>query len=310
MTLDRILITGDPMSALTSLADLDLRHRALEIGFGNGEFIEHMALQMPQGLFVGIEISMNCVMKAVKRVKRSNLSNVRLIMGDARFLLRDRLPLEWFDKVYMNFPCPWPKKRHARRRVTASGFSDMLAGVLRTGGTFELLTDDVDYAREAEITIPLNPALDLERFEVDPERKVQTKYERRWRGEGKEIFLLSFIKSNRSQNPRMGKEVPDLHRAFQMPCPDVSAVSALKGRKGGERDSRWVFREAFASSSGVILVEVLTSDEGFEQSFFFRIVPRGGGCMVKVDPASRPFSTPAVSGSFHDVSSFLEDLDR
>jgi tRNA (guanine-N7-)-methyltransferase len=309
MTLDRIIITGDPLPVLTSLGDKGFQGRALEIGFGNGEFIEHMALQRPQSLFVGIEISMNCVMKAVKRVKRSNLSNVRIIMGDARFLLKERLPLEWFDKVYMNFPCPWPKKRHARRRVTASGFSDMLAGVLATGGVFELVTDDGDYAREAALSIPRNPALCLERFEADPERKVQTKYERKWLGEGKNIFLLSFLKNKGLPNPGMKKGVLELHKAFQGPCPHISVVAALKGHKGGERDARWVFRDAYASSSGVILVEALSSDEGFEQSFFFRIVPREGGCMLKVDAASRPFTTPAVSGAFQDLGSLLENRE-
>ncbi len=303
--LGEILARRDPASMIQKICSQKAPFNAVEIGFGNGEFLQHAALERPDGFFFCIEVSINCVMKALKRTRRSSLSNVRLLLGDARFLLNECFPEDWLDAVYMNFPCPWPKSRHAKRRVTSRGFGDALAGVLKIGGAFELVTDDERYAEDAAITIPSHPAIEMEAFEADPLRKVRTKYERKWLEAGRRIYLLRFRKERSFRRKTLGGGVEELHKALERPCPELRELSALTGREGGQREARWVFRDCYINPAGVVLLETLTSDEGFEQSFFFRIVPRGLGCMVKVDPSTRPFTTPSVSGAFQEVVSFL-----
>ena len=119
-------------------------------------------LQEPSrmGYSSGSRVSLQCVMKAVRRIQRSCCPNARVLLGDARFILGYCFPPEWLHAVYMNFPCPWPKTRHAKRRVTYSGFSDVLAGSLATGGIFELVTDDGIYADDVSRII-LVPTLHL-----------------------------------------------------------------------------------------------------------------------------------------------------
>lgn len=302
---NRIFPGKNPEEEIAMLAAEGPLFRAVEIGFGNGEFLEHAARVRPEGLFFGIEVSLQCVMKAVRRIQRSCCPNVRILFGDARFILGCCFPPEWLDAVYMNFPCPWPKTRHAKRRVTHSGFTDVLAGSLVTGGVFELVTDDGTYADEVSRVISVHSALDLEERSLNPERDISTKYERKWLEQGKDIHLLRFRKKIPFFSVKPEKEESKLHSALEVKCPSLSKINTLSDREGGEPSNRWVFKESFESVSRVILLETITSDDGFRQSFFIRIIPRAEGCLVKIDAPSRPFRTPAVLAAFGFLVDFI-----
>ena len=110
----------------------------VEIGFGNGEFLEFLGRSNPDKLVVGVEVSQWCAAKGARRVLAAGLANVRIMHGDARFLLRRCFAPESVEKVYMNFPCPWPKARHAQRRVTVPAFAGLINYLLVPGGSFEL----------------------------------------------------------------------------------------------------------------------------------------------------------------------------
>ncbi|MDO9508794.1 MAG: tRNA (guanosine(46)-N7)-methyltransferase TrmB [Thermovirgaceae bacterium] len=302
---NRIFLNENPEAKIALTAGSDPPFRAVEIGFGNGEFLEHVAMARPEGVFFGIEVSLHCAMKAVKRIQRSGCENVRILFGDARFLLGECFPPEWLHAVYMNFPCPWPKSRHAKRRVTYSGFADVLAGSLVNGGVFELLTDDRIYAEEVARVIPAHPALEIEEICLDPKRDIQTKYERKWREQGKDIFLLRFRKKIPYFSGRSKKGEQELHSVLERACPTFDGLQSLAEMEGGEHSCRWVFKDSYVSTSGVMLLETITSDDGFRQSFFIRIVPREEGCLVKIDALSRPFRTPSVVMAFERLVDHL-----
>ena len=113
----------------------------VEIGFGNGEYLRHFAASRPDSLAVGIEVSQWCISKAARRVLASGLKNVRILCGDARHLLKYAFEPSSIGEIFMNFPCPWPKRRHAERRVARGEFASLLASRLSPGGTFTLATD-------------------------------------------------------------------------------------------------------------------------------------------------------------------------
>ncbi len=303
--LNRIFLNENPEGVIGLLATEGSSFRAVEVGFGNGEFLEHAARARPEGVFFGIEVSLQCVMKAVRRIQRSSCPNARVLLGDARFILGYCFPPEWLHAVYMNFPCPWPKTRHAKRRVTYSGFSDVLAGSLAMGGIFELVTDDGIYADEVSRIISSHPALELEKRILDPERDISTKYERKWRELDKDIHLLRFRKKAPFFPGLPEKEELKLHSILENSCPPLSKISSLADLEGGETSNRWIFKDSFRSSSGVMLLETITSDDGFRQSFFIKIVPRKEGCLVKIDAPSRPFRTPAVVLAFEYLVDFI-----
>ncbi len=290
--------------------------RLIEIGFGNGDFLAHLAQQRPDALVYGIEMSRTCVEKALSRVCQRGLPNVRLLCGDARFLLRECFADDSVERVYMSFPCPWPKERHARRRVTSEGFSGSLAAVLRAGGVFEMATDEGWYADEAASILGSHPALRLADRRLNFRRGITTKYERKWLGMGKDIHLLLFEKTAPWNAPRMVEgSVDDMHVRIAPAVPvslglldeKVSGrAGAAVGRHG--EDSHWAFRGGFAAADGTLLEETVCSDSGFEQKFYVKVVARPECTLVKLDGVFLPYLTPSVRFALEDAASRIRGL--
>ncbi len=106
----------------------------VEIGFGNGEFLAEEAANHPEFDYVGFELSLTCIEKAGRKFHAAGLGNVRVVRLDGRFGLRELFADESVREVIVNFPCPWPKARHAERRLVNEGFARTLAAVLEPGG--------------------------------------------------------------------------------------------------------------------------------------------------------------------------------
>lgn len=117
----------------------------LEIGFGRGEHLAAQAREHPDVGFIGIEPYLNGVAAALALVEQATLSNVRLVVDDARNFL-PRLATGSIRRVFILFPDPWPKKKHQRRRLFSPETVDELARVLEAGGELLVATDHQDYA--------------------------------------------------------------------------------------------------------------------------------------------------------------------
>lgn len=279
----------------------------LEIGFGNGELLTHMAVCQPDVTFWGIELARPCVDRACERALASRLINVHLLWGDARFLLRHCFKDDALDGVYMHFPCPWPKKKHARRRVTNRGFADALASVLKPQACFEFATDENWYAEEVAQGLGDHPALTL--IGRRPyRREITTKYERRWIDEGKERTLLIFQKTGDCSAPRLvAEKVTEemMHLHVKGAHFDESALrNLLCGRTGGRDSAFWAYRDLYGRD-GVYLLETVVNDDGYEQKFYFKLCDRPEGLLIKPDDVTHPFITPAFRGALQGLSDLL-----
>ena len=122
----------------------DDRPLHLEIGFGGGEHLAFRADLLPDHGFIGCEPFLNGVATALGHLQDRRLANVRLHMGDALDVLR-RLPDQSLTMVYLLHPDPWPKARHAKRRIINDGPLDLIAAKLNPGGELRLATDDPTY---------------------------------------------------------------------------------------------------------------------------------------------------------------------
>ena len=116
----------------------------LEIGFGGGEHLAYRADLLPDHGFIGCEPFLNGVAQGLTHIRDQRLANVRLWMGDALDVLR-RIPDEALTMVYLLHPDPWPKARHAKRRMMNDGPVDLIAAKLKPGGEFRVATDDPTY---------------------------------------------------------------------------------------------------------------------------------------------------------------------
>ncbi|MFZ1742544.1 MAG: tRNA (guanine(46)-N(7))-methyltransferase TrmB [Pontixanthobacter sp.] len=119
-----------------------------EIGFGSGEHMADRADMLPDHGFIGAEPFLNGVAAALGHVKERTLPNIRLHHGDALEVLA-RIPDRSLSFAYLLHPDPWPKARHAKRRMINDGPVEMLAAKLKPGGEFRFGTDHDIYLRHA-----------------------------------------------------------------------------------------------------------------------------------------------------------------
>lgn len=174
----------------------DERPLEVEIGFGAGEHLAGQAAARPGTGFIGCEPFLNGVVGALNHIRDQRLDNVRLHMGDALSVL-ERLPDASLDRVYLLHPDPWPKARHAKRRMVNHGPLDLIAAKLKPGGEFRLGTDDPTYCRWAMMV--MNARSDLNwtatharDFLVRPDDWPETRYERKARRHGHEVWYFRY----------------------------------------------------------------------------------------------------------------------
>jgi len=118
----------------------------LEIGFGNGESLAHMAESTPENNYIGIEVHRPGVGHLLKLIEEKGLRNLRLMSDDAVDILTRQTPASSLSGVQLFFPDPWHKKKHHKRRIVQAEFVRLLASRLHSGGFFHMATDWQDYA--------------------------------------------------------------------------------------------------------------------------------------------------------------------
>ena len=165
----------------------------LEIGCGKGGFITGMAKRYPSVNFLAVEKVSSVLVLAMEKAAAAELSNVKFIAGDV-MNLKEYPFSHAFDRIYLNFSDPWPRPKHAKRRLTAPMFLALYRWLLRPEGEIIMKTDNAplfDYSLE---TLPANGfaitsvTRDLHK-EADPEN-VMTEYETNFSSQGMPIYRL------------------------------------------------------------------------------------------------------------------------
>ena len=130
----------------------------LEIGFGAGEHLAAQAAAHPEIGLIGCEPYVAGVASLVARAERDGLANLRVVVDDARLLLR-ALPERCLERIFVLFPDPWPKTRHHKRRIVNPATVAEFARLLAPGGELRLATDDMGYARAMLLALGGQPGL-------------------------------------------------------------------------------------------------------------------------------------------------------
>jgi tRNA (guanine-N7-)-methyltransferase len=168
----------------------------LEIGFGRGEFLLDLAAKAPDTAFLGVEISFKRVLKLARKLARSGLVNVRLLEGRAEAIVRDLIPAGSLAEVWINFSDPWPKARHAGRRLLQADFVADLTPRLRPGAMLHVATDDVPYAEQIDEVLSAEPGLECTHAPLpwlsEVPGRMHTGYETEWRAEGRRLHFFEY----------------------------------------------------------------------------------------------------------------------
>lgn len=170
----------------------------LDIGFGAGGFLLEMAIREPEANFVGIDMYHKGIRKIISRVDKLSIKNIRIVYGDAREKIDAIFSEEEVREIYINFPDPWPKKRHAKRRLIKPSFVETLAAKLMPQGELHLATDYESYAREMLTCLEAEQRLKNQSgplsFSSWRGGIPKSKYEKNYLLAGKTIFYLDFVK--------------------------------------------------------------------------------------------------------------------
>ncbi len=196
--LDRLSLPGVTLEENPARAALDLERFHgkplwLEIGFGGGEHLVHMAASYPQVEIIGCEPFVNGIAMLLGKIRQAEVQNLCLHPGDVRDLF-DVLPAGCLSKVFLNYPDPWPKARHHRRRFVTPEYLHPLARAMQPGSELRVATDITDYVRQTLEEVP--PAgFDLV-HEAGPgdawEDWLSTRYEQKALREGRAPHYLTF----------------------------------------------------------------------------------------------------------------------
>jgi tRNA (guanine-N7-)-methyltransferase len=188
-------LDGPPPAAASDLFSDGVRSVWLEIGFGGAEHLLWQARSRPDVGLIGAEPFEEGVVKALAGIDSLGLRNVRLHADDARPLLA-WLPAETIDRAFVLFPDPWPKKRHAKRRLVAPALLADLARAMRRGGELRLATDIASYAGEMLLAVRRDGSFAWqaggpEDWRLRPADWPETRYEQKARREGRSPYYFS-----------------------------------------------------------------------------------------------------------------------
>jgi tRNA (guanine-N7-)-methyltransferase len=167
----------------------------VEIGFGRGEFLRALAAEAPAVAHLGVDRSHRRVLKMARRIANSDERNIRLVDATAEELVEGALGEASVAAFWINFPDPWPKKRHHRRRLVQPRFAARLASRLVPGGLLHAATDHAEYAEQMHAVLSGEPRLEnalAAPFVGEVPGRLCTAYEAMWRAEGRPLHFFTY----------------------------------------------------------------------------------------------------------------------
>ncbi|MCG7419773.1 tRNA (guanosine(46)-N7)-methyltransferase TrmB [Macrococcus epidermidis] len=165
----------------------------IEVGSGMGRFITEMAKANPAINYIGIERDKNVMIRIVEKAIEQDIKNLRLLTVDAEKLTEIFNPGE-IDRIYLNFSDPWPKTRHAKRRLTHANFLSVYKTILKDDGEIHFKTDNqglFEFSIESMSQFGMKlKNINLNLHDNEPADNIKTEYEEKFSAKGFRINRL------------------------------------------------------------------------------------------------------------------------
>ena len=168
----------------------------IEIGMGKGNFIINNAIKYPNINFIGIEKYDSVMVKPIRRLEELDLPNLRLIRMDANNI--EEVFDKEIDQIYLNFSDPWPKERHAKRRLTSPNFLAKYSNIFKSTNRITMKTDNrklfeysIQMFNESNFKID---EISLNLYEDDIKDNIPTEYEIKFSSQGYPIYMIKVSK--------------------------------------------------------------------------------------------------------------------
>ena len=296
------------------LADLfpDARPLLVEIGFGNGDYLIDLARARSDANVIGLEISSQAMGKAEAKIAALGLSNARPIHARAETALAHLLPPESVSEFHINFPDPWFKQKHSRRRLMQAKTARLLASRLTKDGKLLLATDIAAYAqlaREAlEGCVGLVNRLDAPWTHDLPGRR-PTKYEAKAYREGRRAYFLLYERAAAPiHHPPLVKELDMPHLFLRSPLDAEALVARFESSRARHGAAHIALLRAYADAKrDAAVFEVVVEEPTIDQHTMIALSPRAapGEYMVKMTAVGHARATAGMHGAVAAVGDWV-----
>jgi len=275
----------------------------LEVGFGGGHYLEHLGLTHPEWNLVGAEVSLGSVWRTYRRMLRCGISRVRLFKGNARFLVRDVFEEGSLDRVFVNFPDPWPRKKHWKNRLLQAPFFRILSSRLVEGGSLFLTTDHPEYFQFSVEEGRASGCFDVIEGPPPP-ATLETKYARKWRDQNKPIFHAEFrCHTVIPSAPRVISSLDMQHVTLKGSLDNIGAFTKqVRPFAGGHAFVMEAYREL---DSDGLLFKAISDEEDFRQELLIQAWPKKEGVYLSLQPFGDPMTTQGVREAVLAVADWL-----
>jgi tRNA (guanine-N7-)-methyltransferase len=276
----------------------------LEIGFGHGAFLAHLAQLYPDANLIGIEIANRCLDAAEALIERLRLPNVRVIHARAETALHHLFRPATLAEVHINFPDPWFKLDQQHRRLMQRDTLDALVSRMQTGAALYLATDIEAYARMSAKLLAETPGLDNllpDSWLRDPSahpHRIITKYERKALRDGRTPYYFAYRRSTTAApDIPVIEDLPMPHLIFASPL-DLEALHAgftpLKTREG----ETIIHLMTAYRGRGALLVEAHIAEPTIDQHIALLVLEKWrdqpGTYTIQLSPLGHPRPTAGV----------------
>ncbi len=249
----------------------------LEIGCGNGEVLVRRAQERPGVNLVGLDVDWVSARRAIRRINLAELNNAKVVQAEAALALERLFIPQSLAGAWCLFPRPWPKPNQARHRLFSPSFLRLLNSRLAPGAVCRLVTDFRPFADWVGRQVP-GSGLACGRREIPP--TVNSKYERKWRGQGQEVFYeLTLAKEEHLPWPN--PEEPVLH----YPHLEHMDPQALTTWEDWGEISVLCKDVLYDRQARRALLRMVVLEDNLEQAFYLELMPRPqGGHLLRPAP--------------------------
>lgn len=300
-----IEVPGNPHRWFGRAAPLDV-----EIGFGSGRFLTSLADDREGANVLGVEVSAGSLARGLRKLRHEGADHVRLFKGDAAFLYAHVLPDESVRETWVNFPSPWPKERHADRRLMDEAFFGVVAARLVSSGRLYLTSDHDDYFERAVAAARSVEALDVELREP-PDSVLETKYAKKAADAGRAIDHAVVERVGEpTHSPERLETYETMHHAVVRG--EIPVIDSFDKQVRRLDEGVVVVLDAYrpVGDEGLVL-PVHAEMEDLTQRFLVEIDPRDDGDVkVEVSSFNKPLMTEATSAAVDLVTEWLVDQDE
>lgn len=287
----------------------------VEIGFGNGDFLIHLARTQPDCNILGFEISSQSMDKAEAKIETLGLKNVRPVHTRAETALAHLLPPQSVREFHINYPDPWFKKKHQRRRLISRETVDLLASRLTRGGHLLLATDIREYAEMAHEILSATPGLSNQ-FDSpwvnEIKDRFQTKYELKGYREGRRGHFFRYTRNETPVNHLPLVEELDMpHLFLNSPLSAAEICERFQATRRGFGDIHIAILRAYADPKrNVAVFEVVVEEPTIEQHTMIMLSPRAetGAYIVKLTSLGHARPTPGMHRAVEAVGELVAGM--